>query len=105
MRVRYHELVIAPRFFTSLMKSSTLKLQLLIGDGTTYETTAFEPLPPRQTGQVRPPMVALPTTEPIGWIEPWRLNQIMISCWLTPPFLGDGSSQMSYAASSVAPDT
>ena len=35
MLVRYHDRVIAPRLMMSLMKSSVLKLQLLIGDGAT----------------------------------------------------------------------
>jgi hypothetical protein len=43
-------------------------------------------------------MLVLPTTEPIGWIEPWRWNQIMISIWFTPLVFGVGSSQMSYEA-------
>src|SRR3954453_7062810 len=99
MLVRYQASVIAPRLRTSLMKSSTLKLQPVIGDGATYEMTLFCPLLPCHTCQLRPPMVVVPTTEPIGWIEPWRLNQIMISMALLPSRLGVGSSQMSYAAS------
>jgi hypothetical protein len=78
MLVRYHELVTAPRARTSAMKSSTLNDQLEIGDGATYEIT-FQPMLPRHTSHVRPPIVVLPTGEPMGWIEPWRLNQIMIS--------------------------
>src|SRR4051794_30348039 len=105
MLVRYQELVIAPPFFVSLRKSRTLKFQLEIGDGATYEMTLFAPLLPRQTSQLRPPMVVVPTTEPIGWIGPCRLNQIMISMALTPSRFGVGSSQMSYAASYVAPLT
>lgn len=98
MLVRYHEFVMAPRLRTSVMKSSTLKFRLVIGDGATYEMTLLEPLLPRQTSQVRPARVAVPTGEPIGWIGPWRLSQIMISIWFTPSVFGVGSSQMSYDA-------
>ena len=71
---------------------------LVIGPGATYEMTALEPLLPCHTCQLRPPMVVVPTTEPIGWMLPWRLNQIMISMALTPLVRGVGSSQMSYEA-------
>ena len=60
--------------------------------------TLLAPLLPVHTSHVRPAMVAVPVCEPIGWIEPCRLNQIMISIWLTPSRLGVGSSQMSYDA-------
>src|SRR5688572_6453541 len=43
MLVRYQDRVIAPRAMMSLMKSRVLKLQLLIGDGATYEITLFWP--------------------------------------------------------------
>ena len=43
-------------------------------------------------------MLAVPTAEPMGWIGPCRLSQIMISIWFTPSVFGDGSSQMSYEA-------
>ncbi len=67
--------------------------------------TLLAPLLPCQTSQVFPPTVAVPTAEPIGWMFPCRLNQIMISIWFTPSRLGDGSSQMSYDALYVAPET
>src|SRR5258706_11437884 len=60
MLVRYHESATLLRVFMSLMKSRTLKFQLVIGDGATYETTSLEPLLPDQTSQVRPPMVVAP---------------------------------------------
>ena len=65
-----------------------------IGAGATYDTT-FHPTFPDHTSQVRPPTVAVPTREPIGWMLPCRLNQIMISWALTPSVFGAGSSQMS----------
>ena len=65
----------------------------------------FHPVLPRQTSQVRPPMFVVPTTEPMGWIDPCRLNQIMISVAFWPSVRGCGSSQMSYEALYVAPLT
>ena len=47
-------------------------------------------------------MLIVATWVPTGWIEPWKLSQIMISApvfW--PSVRGVGSSQMSYAASQV----
>src|SRR5690349_7932925 len=99
MLVRYHEFVMAPRLRVSAMKSRTLKLQLVTGAGATYEMTALDPWLPGHTCQLRPPIVVVPTTEPMGWMFPWRLNQIMISWRFTPSRRGVGSSQMSYAAS------
>ena len=70
----------------------------MIADGATKEITSLAPLLPVHTCQVRPPTVAVPTGEPIGWIGPTWLNQIMISVRFTPSVLGVGSSQMSYEA-------
>ena len=98
MLVRYHALVIAPRLRTSFTKSSTLKSHDAMADGATYEMTLLAPLLPCHTCQLRPPIVVLPTGPPIGWIEPWRLNQIMISIAALPSVRGVGSSQMSYDA-------
>ncbi len=105
MLVRYQSLVIAPRLRVSLMNASASKLKLGMADGDRYEMTLFEPLLPRHTSQVRPAMLAVPTGEPMGWIEPCRLSQIMISIWFTPSRFGDGSSQMSYDALKIAPLT
>jgi hypothetical protein len=93
--VRYQELLTCVRASTSFTKSLTLNDQLEIGDGATYETTSLPPFQPCQTSHVRPPTVVLPTGLPTGLIDPCRLNQIMISIWLTPLVLGVGSSQMS----------
>lgn len=80
----------------------TSKFQLLIADGATKDSTSFEPLLPDHTCQSRPPTLALPTGEPMGWTDPTLLNQIMISVRFTPSVRGVGSSQMSYAASYTA---
>jgi hypothetical protein len=64
----------------------------------------FQPVLPDQTSQVAPAMVAVPTLEPIGWIEPVWLSQTMSSA---PSFccvvvVGRVRwNQMSYAASYV----
>jgi hypothetical protein len=65
----------------------------------------LEPLLPDHTCQVRPPTVAVPTWEPMGWIGPTLLNQIMISVRFTPSVRGVGSSQMSYEALYTASPT
>jgi hypothetical protein len=54
---------------------------------------------PNQTSQVEPAMEAEPTREPIGWIEPCRLSQIMISAPVFWPLVrGVGSNHRSYDA-------
>src|SRR3954449_10325222 len=98
MLVRYQSLPASPRATVSRTKSITSKLQLLIADGATNDSTSLVPLPPDHTCQVRPATVAVPTCEPIGWICPTLLNQIMISVRFTPSVRGAGSSQMSYEA-------
>src|SRR5690606_38918469 len=75
----------------------TTKLKLVTGLGLTYEMTCH-PVLPYQTSHVRPATVVLPTGEPIGWIEPCRLSQIISSAPFCPSVRGLGSSQMSYAA-------
>ncbi len=93
--VRYHERWAMPRATVSSTKSITSKLSVRSADGATKEMTSLEPLLPVHTSQLRPPTVAVPTREPMGWIGPTRFSQIMISVRLTPSLLGVGSSQMS----------
>ena len=64
----------------------------------------FWPLLPVQTCQLRPARLAVPVAEPMGWMLPCRLNQIMISVSWTPETFVSALSQMSNAAFQVPLD-
>src|SRR5690606_20248977 len=96
--VRYHDRWAYPRRTASSKNSRTAKLIESTGVVRPYEMT-FQPVLPYQTSQVAPARFTVSTREPIGWIEPTRLSQTMISAPVfCPSVRGVGSNHRSYEA-------